>query len=324
MIVITGGTGHIGNALVRELIFREENIRVVVPEFEDVSSIKDMNLDIVSGDVRDIDSLISAFKDAEFVYHLAGIVSINSGKKKLLHDVNVNGTMNVVKACMQTGAKRLVYVSSIHAFKEQPSGIPITETKDFDSSKVSGQYAKSKAEATREVLRAVDEGLDAVIVHPTGVIGPYEYKLSNMGQLIVDFVNGKLFAYIDGSYDFVDVRDVAKGIIASCENGRRGENYILSGQQITIKEILDILEEITGIKAPKAKIPIWLAKLTSPLSELYYGIKKQKPLYTPYSIKTITGNSFTTHEKASRELGYIARPIKESIADAVKWLEENK
>ena len=147
--------------------------------------------------------------------------------------------------------------------------------------------------------------------------------MSNTGQLIVDFVNRRLAAYIDGAYDFVDVRDVARGIVLACERGRKGENYILSGEQITVKRILEILQEETGLKAPKLKIPFWLAKLTAPLSELYYMIRKQQPLYTSYSIFTLASNSLTTHKKAAQELGYSARPIRESIKDTLTWLREN-
>ncbi|HZX21832.1 MAG TPA: NAD-dependent epimerase/dehydratase family protein, partial [Clostridia bacterium] len=242
-----------------------------------------------------------------------------NGRNRLLHEVNVEGTKNVMEACIQSKIKRLVYVSSIHAFEEPPFGTPITETKDFNPSKVIGQYAKSKAAATNAVFKGVERGLDAVIVHPTGIIGPYEYRLSNTGQLIYDFLHKKLFAYIDGSYDFVDIRDVAKGIILACEKGRMGENYILSGEQVTVRGILKILEDETGIKTPNIKIPIWLAKLTSPLSELYYKIKKQQSLYTSYSIATLLSNSITTHEKAAKELGYTARSIKESIRDTAKF-----
>lgn len=324
MDVITGGTGHIGNALVRELIPQKSNICVFVPPNEDVSSLEGLNTEIKRGDVRDIDSLLKSFKGAEYVYHLAGMVYIGTGKRKLLNDINVKGTCNVIKACIQTGVKMLVYVSSIHAFTEPPFGTPITETKEFDASKVKGSYAKSKAEATKQVLAAANQGLNAVVVHPTGVIGPYEYRLSNMGQLMTDFINSRLYAYIDGSYDFVDVRDVAKGIVLAAKKGSKAENYILSGEQITIKQILDILEAKTGIKPPKIKIPVLLAKMTGPLSEVYYMLRKQKPLYTAYSVSTLSSNSVTTHEKATRELGYTARPIKRSIEDAVDWLMENR
>ena len=323
MIVVTGATGHIGNVTVRELLARgQKNIRAVIPPFEDTSPLTGLDIDIATADIRDYDSLFSAFEGAEYVYHLAGIVSIGSGKSRLLHEVNVKGTRNVVEACMNLNVRRLVYVSSIHAFVEPPAGTPITETKVFDPARVVGEYAKSKAAATIEVLKGIEQGLDAVIVHPTGVIGPYQYRLTHMGQLIVDFMNGRLFAYIDGAYDFVDVRDVAKGVILACEKGQRGENYILSGQRISVKEILDILAEETGMKAPKMKIPFRLAKLLSPLAEMYYSLARQKPLFTAYSIYTLSSNSVTSHDKASRELGYMARPVWESIIDTVRWLKQ--
>lgn len=322
MVIVTGGTGHIGNVLVRELVSLKEHVRVVVAPFDDVSSIDGLGVETVTADIRDVDSLVKAFEGGNCVYHLAGIISIGSGKRKIIHAINVNGTKNVIDACFKAGIQRLVYASSIHAFIEPPFGTPIIETKNFDPLKVVGNYAKTKAEATKEVLKAVDRGLDAVIVHPTGVIGPYEFKLSNTGQLILDFIKKRLYIYIDGSYDFVDVRDVAKGLILACKKGRKGENYILSGEQITVKGILDILQEETGIASPKLKIPAWIAKLTGPLSELYYMIRKQQPLYTSYSVSTLLSNSLTTHEKAFRELGYTARPIKESIIDTAKWLKE--
>ena len=324
MLVVTGATGHIGNMLVRKLITTGKKVRAVVPPFDRPDSIKDLDVELVYADVRDMPALLSAFKGAEYVYHLAGIVSIGSGQSRLLNDVNVNGTKNVIDACMQIGVKRLLYVSSIHAFTEPPHGVPIIETKEFDPSTVLGYYAQSKAAATREVLQAVrTRDLDAVIVHPTGVIGPYDFNPSNMGQLILDYMNQQLYAYIDGAYDFVDVRDVAQGIILASDKGQVGENYILSGQQISIKQILTILEEETGIKAPRIKLPLWVAKMTAPAAELYYRLKNQTPLFTSYSISTLTSNSLTTHQKATRELGYTNRPIHASLRDAIQWFKAN-
>jgi dihydroflavonol-4-reductase len=323
MVVVTGATGHIGNALVRELAAEGKAIRALVLPFESTKSIDGLGIEYFSGDVRDYRSLIRAFKDAEVVYHLAGIVSIGSGKKKLLREVNVQGTMNVCNACKDLGIPRLVYVSSIHAFKEPPKGIPIKECKDFDPRNVGGNYAKSKAEATRYVLKSASEGLDAVVVHPTGVIGPYEYRLSNMGQLFVDFMRNRLFAIIEGSYDFVDVRDVAKGIVLAAKFGRKGENYILSGEQITVKSMMEALALETGQKAPTRIIPNWIARFTGIFAEAYYKARRQQPLFTSYSVSTLSSNSLTGYGKASLELGYKPRPLKESISDTVKWLKEH-
>ncbi len=325
MVIVTGATGHIGNALIRELVAHKIAVRALVLPGEDLQPLAGLPVEFVTGDITDYDSLLKAFEGASYVYHLAGIISISSGslgKGSMMQKVNVEGTRNVVRACFARKIKRLIYTSSIHAFPELPYGQIIVETKDFKTDRVIGGYARSKAEATNIVLDAVENGLDAVIVHPTGVIGPYEYRRSNIGQLIVDFMNKKLYAYIDGAYDFVDVRDVAHGLFLACEKGRRGENYILSGEQLTIKQLLNYLEESSGIKATDLKIPLWFAKFTAPLAELYYLILRQKPLYTSYSLYTLCSNSRTQHKKAAEELGYKPRPVKEAIFDAVRWMKK--
>lgn len=323
MIVVTGATGHIGNVLVRKLVSRSKRVRAVIPPFEDASCLDGLKVEIVEGDIRQIDSLIQAFKGSDVVYHLAGIISILSGKSELLYQVNVEGTRNVVEACLKTKVRRLVYTSSIHAVKEPPHGIVIDETFPFDPDNVLGDYAKSKAQATLEVLRGVEQGLDAAIVCPTGVIGPYDYKISEMGQLIMDFIQRKLKAYVDGAYDFADVRDVATGLILACEKGKTGESYILSGEQITVRDLLLMLQEITEVKAPSFKIPAWLARTVGKIAPLYYHLTNTKPLFTTYSIDVLASNSQISSAKARRELGYSTRPVKESVTDAVAWFREN-
>lgn len=323
MIVVTGATGHIGNVLVRKLVSRSKRVRAVIPPFEDASCLDGLKVEIVEGDIRQINSLIQAFKGSDVVYHLAGIISILSGKSELLYQVNVEGTRNVVEACLKTKVRRLVYTSSIHAVKEPPHGIVIDETFPFDPDNVLGDYAKSKAQATLEVLRGVEQGLDAAIVCPTGVIGPYDYKISEMGQLIMDFIQRKLKAYVDGAYDFADVRDVATGLILACEKGKTGESYILSGEQITVRDLLLMLQEITEVKAPSFKIPAWLARTVGKIAPLYYCLTNIKPLFTTYSIDVLASNSQISSAKARRELGYSTRPVKESVTDAVAWFREN-
>ena len=295
----------------------------MIPPFEDVSCLDGLKVEIVEGDVRQIDSLIQAFEGGDVVYHLAGIISILPGKSELLYQVNVEGTRNVVEACLKTKVRRLVYTSSIHAVKEPPHGIVIDETFPFDPDNVLGDYAKSKAQATLEVLNGVKQGLNVVIVCPTGVIGPYDYKTSEMGQLITDFIQRKLKAYVDGAYDFADVRDVATGLILACEKGCSGESYILSGEQITVRDLLLMLQEITKVKAPSLKIPAWLARTVGKIAPLYHRLTNTKPLFTAYSIDVLASNSVINSEKARCKLGYSARSIRESIEDTVRWLREN-
>jgi dihydroflavonol-4-reductase len=322
MVVVTGATGHIGNVLVRELSTRNEKIRAVIPFGEDTTAIKDVDLEIVRGDVRDIELLKQAIEGADIVYHLAGIISILPGKRWLLQEVNVKGTRNVVEACLKSRVKRLVYVSSIHAIKEPPRGTVIDETQPFDPSSVLGDYAKSKAQATLEVLEGVRKGLDAVIVCPTGVIGPYDFKGSDMGQLILSYIHNKMKACIDGAYDFVDVRDVAKGIVLAAEKGKKGQSYILSGERISVPGLFSMLEKITGIRAPKFKVPCQLARVIGIVATPYYLLTKSKPLITKDSIDVLASNSYISSQKAKHELGYTSRPIWESLVDSVTWFKQ--
>jgi dihydroflavonol-4-reductase len=323
MVVVTGATGHIGNVLVRQLLARSERVRVVIPPAEDKTPLKGLKVEMVEGDVRDINSLMQAFEGSDIVYHLAGIISILPGREKLLDQVNVAGTRKVVKACMETGVKRLVYTSSIHAIEESPHGTIIDETLPCNPDRVPKGYGRSKARATLAVLEGVEQGLNAVIVHPTGVIGPYDYRISEMGQLIIDFVNDKLKAYIDGTYDFVDVRDVASGIILAGEKGQSGERYILSGEQISVHQLMLILQEISGVKAPSLVVPVWLARIAARFSPLYYQLTRAKPRFTTYSIDVLCSNSRICSDKARRQLGFTARPLRQPISDAISWFKEN-
>ncbi len=323
MVVVTGATGHIGNVLVRQLLSRGERVRAVLPPFEDTAPLAHLDVEVVRGDVCKLNCLLQAFEGGEVIYHLAGVISILPGKSGLMYQVNVVGTRNVVEASLKAGVQRMVYTSSIHALREPPPGSVIDESCPYDPDSVLGEYAKCKARATLEVLKGVERGLDAVIVCPSGVIGPYDYKVSEMGQLFIDFAKGKLKAYIEGAYDFVDVRDVAEGLILAAQKGRSGESYILSGEQITLRDLLLILEELTGVKAPSFKVPLWLARALSVVAPFYYRLSKTKPLFTPYSIDVLRSNSLISSEKARRELGYSPRPIRESVADALKWFREN-
>ena len=322
-IVVTGATGHIGNVLIRELLAAGEKVRAVVPPFENDLPIRGLDVDMVAGDVCDTASLNSAFQGADAVYHLAGIIAITPGKDQLLHKVNVEGTRNVVNACLESGVGRLVYTSSIHAIQEPPEGIFINETFPVDPEHVLGPYARSKAVATLEVRKAMERGLDAVIVHPTGVIGPFDFRISEMGQLVLDFIRGKLKAYLDGAYDFADVRDVARGLMLAGKQGRKGESYILSGERVSIKQIMELLEETSGIRAPSFKVPAWLARTAGKLAPIYYRIARSKPLFTDYSVDVLRSNSWVSSEKARVELGYVARSVRESICDSVAWFRQN-
>jgi dihydroflavonol-4-reductase len=200
----------------------------------------------------------------------------------------------------------------------------IDETLPYDSDNPYGAYDSSKAEATLEVLEAARAGLEAVVACPTGVIGPYDFRGSMMGAVIHDAAAAKPSFYVDGAYDFVDVRDVANGLISAAENGKRGESYILSGNKISVRYLLETIREITGRHFFQLKIPFDLAKFAALFTPMYYRFAHATPRFTPYSLEVLQSNSNISHAKATRDLNYKSRSIYESISDTVKWLLEKK
>ena len=324
MILVTGSTGHIGNVVIRELLVRGKKVRAFVLRGEDLSPLKDLDVEIVEGDVLDPASLEKAMKGVNLVYHLAGMISILPGQFELMRRVNVDGTKNILAACKKIGVKRMVYTSSIHALRRIPDGKMIDEKVDFDPDNRMGDYDRTKAEASLAVLEAAHEGMDAVIVCPTGVIGPYDYKKSEMGALILEWTKRKPSIIIDGCYDFVDVRDVARGHVLAGERGKRGEVYILSGERIRLTQLMEMVFENTTRPNPSFKLPFNLAKFFTIFTPLYYKLTKSKARLTRYALETVVSNSHFSNEKAKRDLGYTPRPIHITISDTIRWFMENK
>jgi dihydroflavonol-4-reductase len=197
----------------------------------------------------------------------------------------------------------------------------MTEVHDFSAAAVRGAYAKTKAEATAAVLAAAQEGLDAVVVHPSGIAGPYDYGRGHLTQMITDCASGALVAGVNGGYDFVDVRAVAQGVLACAQWGKAGECYILSNKYLSVTELLAMLHDVGGLKKIKSIMPIWLAKMTAPFAETYYKLRGTPPLYTSYSLYTLSSNSLFSHAKASAQLGYRTRPFEATVKDTVAWLK---
>lgn len=320
MIVVTGATGHIGNVLVRELVANGQTVRALLLPNDNTRPLAGLDAEIVYGNVTDIRSLESAFTGAEVVFHLAGIVTIMPRMKKLLEHVNVGGVRNVSIACRACEVRRMVYTSSIHAIAEPPHGTIIDESQPFDPDRVLGDYASSKARATLLLLDEVRKGkLDAVICCPTGVIGPWDYGISNIGQLILDFASGYLKSYVRGAYDFVDVRDVARGLMLAAEKGQSGRHYIFSGSQVQVPELMKELERTIGYPAPTYEIPSAIARAAGVLASVYYRAVRRRPVFTAYSIDVLSSNSQVSSARAREELGFTTRPWQESIREHVEW-----
>jgi len=324
MILVTGATGHIGNVLVRKLLDRGEKVRALIWRGEDTTPLKNLDVEQVMGDVLDPASLEHAMHGVETVYHLAGIISIMPGRNPLVWRVNVEGTRNVLEAARHASIRRLLYTSSIHAIAHAPHGVAMDETLGFDQNNPYGEYDRSKATASLEVQKAAARDLDAVIVCPTGVIGPYDFRGSEMGEVIRSATEARTMLYVEGAYDFVDVRDVADGMIAAVKRGRRGESYILSGHKLSVRYMLETVREVTGKAFASVKIPFSLAELAARYTPWYYQRTQAKPRFTPYSLQVLQSNANISYKKALTELGYKPRPVYESIADTVRWFLENR
>ena len=324
--IITGANGFLGNNIIRKLKQdNESEIRALVLNGESIKSLENLKCKIYYGDITKKESLLSIFENIDskkvFVIHCAAVVYIKSKYNPLVYNVNVNGTKNIVDKVLEVKAK-LIYISSVHAIPEKPRNGLMTEISNFNSDNVEGLYAKTKSEAAQYVMNAVrNKNLNACIIHPSGIIGPNDYSNSHLTQLVKEVSNGKLFACVAGGYDFVDVRDVADGVISACEKDNKGECYILSNRYITIKSLCDLISDVQGIKKIKIVLPIGIAKLIAPLFEMYYNLKKQTPLFTRYSLYTLSSNSNFSNEKAKRELEFKNRNMKDTIRDTIEWLK---
>ena len=334
MIAITGATGHVGNALLRALAERRKaggsqgepaagQVRAIVRPGRDTSTcFEGLDVEVVEADMRDPQALAAAFQGADAVFHLAGIISITRERYDRLHAVNVEGTRNVLAACRAAGVRRLVYTSSIHAFVEPPHGTCTDETTPVDPQLVTTPYAKTKAEATRLVLAAAHDGLDAVVVFPSGIIGPYDFKPGQTGQLVLELSKGRIKAWVDGGYNFVDVRDVASGLIAALERGRAGEGYVLSGSEIRVWDLFHTVAELSGTPAPRMHVNMRLLRAVSPFIPVYYWATRQRPLFTSMSLEVICSNCAMSCAKAERELGFTPRPLRDTLGDTIGWFRE--
>ena len=326
--IVTGAFGHLGVNLVKKLLEQKEKVIAFDLHINNDLFKKEPLLTSIKGDIcnkQDLEQLFSSLKEYQMVViHCAAIVTIASKYNQKVYDVNVLGTKNVVDLCIKYKVYRLIHISSVHAIKENKDSSQISEVSHFDVDDVYGLYAKTKAEAAQYVLDKAGKGLNASIIHPSGIIGPYDYNIGHTTRLIVDFLNNRLTAAVNGGYNFVDVRDVVNGIISCVDNGRPGECYILANRFVSVKELLDTLHDISGHKKIKVYLPLWFIKPLAPIAEFYYKIVKTKPLFTTYSLYTLNSNANFSHEKATKQLNFNPRPIKETLEDTCSWLKEEK
>ena len=331
--IITGANGFLGNNIVRLLEKNNENeIRALVLPNDKIDALKGLKCEKFLGDVTKIETLKDIFNIDEsvkektniYVIHCASIVYLDSKYNERVYQVNVEGTKNIIKKAKEINAK-LIYVSSVHAIEEKLNHEVMDENASFDPNKIVGLYAKTKAETTRYVFNEVkNNNLNACVVFPSGLLGVNDFTNTNMTVLIKKILNEKVPLLTEGGYDFVDVRDVARGVINACTKGKKGEGYILSGEYVTIKKIADLVCEYGKAKPIKKVVSINMVKNIAFLFELYYRLRKTTPLFTRYSLYTLNANSNFTNAKAKKDLDYQTRNIKYTIKDLVNEIKSNE
>ena len=325
LYIVTGANGHLGGTIIRMLRKESASIRGLILPSEKAKG--DANIQYFTGDIRRIDSLRPLFEGIQgqdvTVLHTAGVIDISEDLSPRMYDVNVNGTKNMIALCKEYGVKRMLYVSSVHAIPEGDRLKVLREVKRFSPDWVIGGYAKTKAEATQAVLDAVGEGLDAVVVHPSGILGPYDSSGNYLVQMVEDYIAGRLPACVRGGYDFVDVRDVAYGCIMAAEKGKSGECYILSNRHYEVKELLRIARAVGGGRRLPV-LPMWMAKGAAPLMGWMSRCRQERPLYTKYSLYTLSSNDRFCHDKATMDLAYQPRDLYQTIRDTIAWIRNPK
>jgi dihydroflavonol-4-reductase len=321
-IAVTGASGHIGNCLVRELINKGMHVRVLLHDFE--NDLGQMDVEMISGNILDVESLKTLCKGVEVVFHLAAIISLDNRHQNKIFDVNVKGTKNLIEAAKSAGVKKFVHFSSIDAMQVTPEDSVFDERILLTESKES-IYAFTKAESERLVLNAVREDFEVIILSPTAVIGPFDFRGSFLGQPLIKIYQNKLPMLISGGYNWVDVRDVAAAAIQAMETGRNGEKYILSGNFCSLKDLSELTGKISGKRTPKFIAPIFLAQMASPFYQFYYSLTGKKPIYTWQSLKLLkSAPKNISSEKAQKELGYKPRALEQTLRDTFNWYKQNK
>lgn len=319
--LVTGATGFLGRAIVRALL--QEKKQVVGLCLPQCTLPRLIQVPYEEGDITKISSLKKFFSYAHekeaILIHCASMISIASKVEKIW-EVNVEGTRNLLQLSKDYGIAKFVYVSSVHAIEEAAKGKIISETQHFSPEKVKGIYAKTKAAASALVLEAAKAGLDTVIVHPSGMLGPEDYARGYLTETVQAMMKGYFLLALEGGYDFVDVRDVAQGVLRCAEKGEKGENYILSGHYLSIQQLMEAVSRVKG-KAKKYKIlPLWTFKWAAPLIEKIERLLKLPLLITPYSLDALSSNGNFCNEKAKKAFSYTSRPIEETLADILSWM----
>jgi dihydroflavonol-4-reductase len=321
---VTGATGFLGSHVARQLLARGAELRLLVRPTSRTENIADLPAERVVGDLRDPGSLKKGLAGCEFVFHVAADYRLWALNGKELYDSNVEGTRNILQAARESRVRRVVYTSSVATMGFGNNGRLTDEKSPVTLANMIGDYKRSKFMAEQVVMEAGRGGQNVVMVNPTTPVGERDIKPTPSGQIIVDFLKRKFPAYVDTGLNLVDVIDCAEGHLLAMEKAQPGERYILGGENLTLKQILDKLGAITGLPSPKVKLPYAVALATGVVDTLVVGkMMKREPRVTIDAVRMGRKKMFVTSAKAERELGWKARSVDESLRRAVEWFRAN-
>ncbi len=317
--LVTGATGFVGANLVRELLADGEAVRALVRPRSNWQNLAGLELELAEGDLRDPESLRQALRGVRTLYHVAADYRLWAREPRELYASNVNGTRNILEAAREAGVERVVYTSTVGTLGIPRDGGPGTETTPVSLDQMVGHYKRSKFLAELEAERFAREGLDVVIVNPSAPVGPWDVKPTPTGKMIVDYLRGRMVASLDTGLNLVHVRDVARGHILAAQKGRSGEKYILGHQNLPLREIFGVLERLTGIPAPRFRIPYRVAWAAAAISEGWARLTHREPTVSLTAVRMAAKKMFFDPARAVRELGLPQTPVEQALRDAVAW-----
>ncbi|MDP2599432.1 MAG: NAD-dependent epimerase/dehydratase family protein [Deltaproteobacteria bacterium] len=323
-VLITGATGFIGGNLVRLLLKQGFKVRALVRSSSDLANLKNLDVELAYGDLRDPTSLIKACDGCEQLYHVAASYQFWSPNPKEFYESNVDGTRNILEAAKAAKISKIVYTSTVGAiqYPHDPSK-PSDETCWPTQKDLHNDYKKSKFMAEQVALQYAENGLPVVIVNPSAPIGPYDVKPTPTGKIIVDFLNGRVPAYLDTGLNIIDVEDCAWGHILAAQKGRAGERYILGNKNISLKAIYELIASLTKRKPPKMRIPYAVAWGAAVGSETIGKLFKRRPKVSLGAVRMAKHHMYFSPAKAVKELGLPQSPIENAFARAIEWFENN-
>lgn len=318
-ILILGAAGFLGNVLCRSLVEKGYSPTAADLNATSALSLVDLNIKKIDLDIRDSQKITKAIQEHDVVYHLASTIRITKDIDKSMHQINVTGLNNVVNAALSASVKKFIHVSSIHAFHRFPVNEIITEQRMLALSQNEFDYDRSKALGELTVLDAMNKGLNAIIISPTCFIGPYDYQPSLMGAAINKFFHQKIIPYLSGGFNFVDVRDVTETLINTMTLGASGDRYILAGEWVSIKQMLDMIVNARNTTGIKIKIPMFLAQISAQMNLLKWRLTQKEPPYSNQSLAHLKFHRYIDDTKARAALNHNPRPLMETLVDLFNW-----